>query len=85
MNEFYEGLISGVALLGGLCAFNYWVFTLLEKRLEEEMGHLEHKIDNISSRLEEVIHEQADQRKRTDQLYQIVIDLLQSRSPKTNP
>lgn len=107
MQEFYEGLISGVAMLGGLCAFIYWVFTLLEKRIEmridvleskfthfeqrftqmdEKFIHVEKKIDALTSRLDDVILEQADQRKRTDQLYQVLINLVSdSKLPRTNP
>lgn len=90
MHEFFDGLIAGIAMLGGLCAFIYWVFNLLEKRLEGKIDHLEknleQKIDRISTRLDEVIIEQADQRKRTDQLYQTLIQLVSERkAPTTNP
>lgn len=114
MDHFYEGIVAGITMLGGLCAFIYWVFSLLEKRLETKIEgkfnqfdakfeqidgkfeHLETKIDDISSRLNEAIHEQAarhneamleqaNQRKRTDQLYQILIDLVQKQAPRTNP
>ena len=129
MNEFYEGLISGIAILGGLCAFIYWVFNLLEKRIEVKMDlveikleqkfdkvklevnqqfkevdqrfeqvdqrfeqvdqrfdHLEQKIDTIVKRMDETLHEQANQRKRSDQLYEILINLVSDKKiPKTNP
>lgn len=108
MNGISEGILAGITMLGGLCAFIYWVFCLLEKRLEQKIdfftgnfdrkieqvkqqsdynfNHLEQKIDNLSSRLEEVIHEQKDQRNRTDQLYQILINLVSDqKSPRTNP
>lgn len=97
MNKFYEGLISGVAMLGGLCAFIYWVFNLLEKRLELKIdllegkfegkfNHLDQKIDGISARLDKAISEQADQRKRTDQLYEILINMISDqKNTRTNP
>lgn len=43
------------------------------------------KIDGLAKRLDEALLDQADQRKRSDHLYQVVIDLLKAQSPKTNP
>jgi hypothetical protein len=42
MSEFYQGIIAAVGILGGLCAFNYWVFSLMEKRIED-------KIDSVGT------------------------------------
>jgi len=97
MNEFYEGIIAGIAMLGGLCAFNYWVFNLLEKSLEikidakfvtieGKIDHLEQKIDSIAQRLDEAVIEQTNQRQRSDQLYQILINLIaDQKMPRTSP
>lgn len=67
MNEFYEGLIAGIAMLGGLCAFNYWVFNLMEKRLEQ-------KLDNVNENIASIALELREERKSKDRMYQFVLD-----------
>jgi len=85
MLEAIGALAALVTIFLGCFAFMYYLMAMFEKRLEGKFTHVEEKLDGLNTRLDEVIHEQADQRKRTDQLYQIVIDLLKSQIPKTNP
>ena len=70
MTEFYQGILAALSMLGGLCAFNYWMFGMMEKRLEL-------KLDNMNADIHAIILEQSDQRKRTDDLYKILITLIE--------
>jgi hypothetical protein len=67
MNEFYQGLIAGIGMLGGLCAFNYWVFMMMEKRLEE-------KLEKVGSDIHSIALELREERKSKDKMYQFVLD-----------
>ncbi len=79
MEEFYQGLIAGIAMLGGLCAFIYWVFNMMEKRLEQ-------KLDNVGSDVARIANELREERRSKDYLYKFVIDNVRPfENPKTNP
>lgn len=67
MDAFIQGIIAGVGMLGGMCAFNYWMFNILEKRLEN-------KIDQISTDIHKVADELKEERKSKDALYKFVLD-----------
>lgn len=67
MGEFYQGLIAGIGMLGGLCAFNYWVFQLVEKRLES-------KLDSVSADVHKIANELREERISKDKMYQFVLD-----------
>lgn len=67
MEEFYQGMIAAVAMLGGLCAFIYWVFNLMEKRLEL-------KIDALGEDVHKIANELVEERRSKDYLYKFVID-----------
>ena len=67
MNEFYQGLIGGISMLGGLCAFNYWVFNLMEKRLEI-------KLDAMNADIHGLVTELKEERRSKDRMYQFVLD-----------
>ena len=67
MSTFVEGIIAAVAILGGLCGFIYWVFGVMEKRLEM-------KIDGISSDVHKIAQELRDERISKDALYKFVLD-----------
>lgn len=67
MNEFYGGIIAGIGMLGGLCAFIYWVFSLMEKRMEMKMEKLSDDIHTIAMDLKE-------ERRNQTHLYKFVLD-----------
>jgi hypothetical protein len=67
MEEFYQGLIAGITMLGGLCAFIYWVFSLMEKRIEL-------KLDSVSSDVHKLVEDLRDERRNKDYLYKFVLD-----------
>ncbi len=67
MDSFLEGVIAAVAILGGLCGFIYWVFGMMEKRLEV-------KIDGISNDVHKIAQELRDERISKDALYKFVLD-----------
>ena len=87
MYELIGVLASTLTIFLGCFAFMYYLMNMFEKRLETKIDHLAEKIDGVSKRLDEVASEQADQRKRTDQLYQILINLVSSnqKTPQTSP
>jgi len=66
MHEFYQGLIAGVGILAGMCAFNYWVFNLMEKRIED-------KIDKIGNDVGSVVAEMKQERLDKSNLYNYVV------------
>lgn len=74
MNEFYQGLIAGLGMLGGLCAFNYWMFQLLEKRLDEKLYGFTSKIDRLSDDIHLIALELKEDRRNMDRMYQFVLD-----------
>jgi ATP-dependent protease HslVU (ClpYQ) peptidase subunit len=67
MEHFYHGLIVFVALLGGLCTFIYWVFGLMEKRLEA-------KLESVGSDIHRIADELKEERRSKDYLYKFVIE-----------
>jgi len=67
MEEFYQGILAAVAILGGLCAFIYWVFNLMEKRLEL-------KLESLSNNVHKIAEELREERRSKDYLYKFVID-----------
>lgn len=74
MNEFYQGMACSVSILGGLCAFIYWVFSLLEKRIDIKIGSLEDKIDHVATDIHRIAEELREERKSKDYLYRFVIE-----------
>ena len=67
MQEFYQGIIAAVAILGGLCAFIYWVFAMMEKRIES-------KLDAVAGDVARIALELREERKSKDYLYKFVIE-----------
>jgi hypothetical protein len=67
MNEFYQGLIAGISMLGGLCAFNYWVFNLMEKRIDL-------KLDKVIVDIHAIAEEVKEDRRDKAKLYTFVMD-----------
>jgi hypothetical protein len=67
MNEFVQGMLAMAAMLGGLCGFIYWVFGMMEKRLEI-------KIDSISTDVHKIAQELREERRSKDALYKFVLD-----------
>jgi hypothetical protein len=67
MGLFFEGVIAAIALLGGLCGFIYWVFQIMEKRLEN-------KLDSVGSDVNRIANEMRDERISKDALYKFVLD-----------
>lgn len=67
METFLQGFLSCMAFLGGLCAFIYWVFQIMEKRIES-------KLDSVSSDVHRIATELRDERISKDALYKFVMD-----------
>ena len=67
MDQFHQGILATVSMLGGLCAFIYWMFNMMEKRFET-------KLDSISSDVHKVAEELKEERKSKDYLYKFVIE-----------
>ena len=78
MNEFYQGLIGGITVLGGLCAFMYWVFNMMEKRLES-------KLDSVVTDVHKIANELVEERRSKDYLYKFIMDYVNDRKPKNDP
>lgn len=74
MNEFIQGVLATVAVLGGLCGFIFWVFGLMEKRLEMKMSVLENTIDTIAVDVNRIANELREERRSKDALYKFVLD-----------
>lgn len=62
-----SSVVAGIAILGGLCAFQFWVFNLLEKKLES-------KLDSISGDVHKIARELVEERRSKDALYSFVLD-----------
>lgn len=67
MSIFLEGILACMAFLGGLCGFIYWVFGLMEKRLET-------KIDTMAADVHRIANELREERHSRDALYRFVLD-----------
>jgi hypothetical protein len=67
MNEFYGGIVAGVAILGGFCAFMYWVFALMEKRQDEKLERMAADVHSLAMDIKE-------ERRNQAHLYQFVLD-----------
>lgn len=74
MNEFYQGLIAGLGMLGGLCAFNYWMFQLLEKRLDGKLDNFSTKIDSLAADVHSIVLDLREDRRNKDRMYQFILD-----------
>ena len=66
MNDFYQGVFAAIGMLGGMCAFNYWMFGLMEKRLEL-------KIDTLATDVHRIALELKEERLMRDKMYQFVL------------
>lgn len=75
MNEFFQGVIAAIGLLGGLCAFTYWMFFMMEKRIDL-------KLDAIVKDLHEFTYDLREERRNKDALYKFVLDNFNSEKPK---
>jgi hypothetical protein len=74
MNQFFEGILAAMAFLGGLCGFIYWVFGLMEKRLEMKIGLMENRLDSVASDVHRIANELREERRSKDALYKFVLD-----------
>lgn len=75
MNEFFQGVIATVGILGGLCAFTYWMFLMMEKRIDI-------KLDSITKDLHCFTQDLKEERRNKDALYKFVLDNFNSEKPK---
>lgn len=67
MNEFFQGIFAAVGMLGGLCAFTYWMFLMMEKRIDL-------KLDAITKDLHVFAQDLKEERRNKDALYKFVLD-----------
>ena len=51
METFFAGIAACMAVLGGLCGFIYWVFGIMEKRLENKLDSLGSDVNRIATEL----------------------------------
>jgi hypothetical protein len=58
-------------MLGGVCAFNYWMFGMMEKRLENK---IDTKIDALAQDVHRIALELREERRARDNLYKFVLD-----------
>lgn len=58
-----------VTIVGSSCGFMYWMLSAFEKRFEDKLNKMEQDIQAIAFDIK-------DQRKRTDQLYEILIGIV---------
>lgn len=72
METFFEGFLACMAFLGGLCAFIYWVFGVMERKIEI-------KLDSVSSDVHRIATELRDERISKDALYKFVLDNYKSK------
>ena len=72
MEEFYQGMIASVGILGGLCAFIYWVFNLMEKRIEL-------KLESVANDVHRLVEDLREERRNKDYLYKFVIDAVKKK------
>ena len=73
-----EGMVATVAILGGTCAFMWYLFNSMEYRFSVKFDHLQERLDGVVSDLE-------NQRKRTDHLYEVSIQLMKEIQQTNNP
>lgn len=66
MDLFHQGLVAGVSILGGMCAFNYWMFVLLQNKLES-------KLDTMSNDIHSIAQELVEERRNKANLYNFVL------------
>lgn len=75
MGEFYQGIIACITVVGGLCAFIYWVFNLMEKRIEL-------KLEVVSSDIHKIADELREERRSKDYLYKFVMENVDKKGKK---
>ena len=74
MNEFFQGILTSMGFLGGLCGFIYWVFGLMEKRLEMKISLMENRLDSVAADVHRIANELREERRSKDALYKFVLD-----------
>lgn len=67
MIQIFEGIIATMAILGGICGFISWMFSMMEKRMES-------KLDSISADVGKIAYELREERRSKDALYKFVLD-----------
>jgi len=76
MQLYYEGMIACAAILGGLCAFNYWMFNIIESKLENKIDHISLDVKSLILNVEKHQSEIQVAHRRMDQLYGVIIEML---------
>ena len=74
MDEFYQGMVASVGMLGGVCAFIYCMFYLLGKMIETKISALETKIEGVALCVHKIAEELREERRSKDYLYRFVIE-----------
>lgn len=73
MNDFFQGIIACVGMLGGICGFNYWMFLVMEKRIDTKLDVVVNDVHSLAVNVSKLTMRMDEQSKRTDQLYDIFI------------
>lgn len=68
-------MLESIGLIGGICAFIFFVFSVIEKRLES-------KIDTLSTDVNRIANELREERRSKDYLYKFVMDYVNKREEK---
>lgn len=78
MNEFYQGVFAAIGMLGGVCAFNYWMFGMMEKRIEDKIdlkiGGFGDKLNSLKEDIHLIALEVKEERKAREGLYNFVLN-----------
>lgn len=83
MNELICVFSATITLFLGCFAFMYYLMAMFEKRIETK---IDTKIDHLTEKIDSILVEQASQRKRSDHLYEILINLVNDlKNPRSNP
>lgn len=85
MSEIIGYVVAILTIIGTLGSFFSWLFRQFAKKWEHRFDLFEMKFTHLEKTVHELTEDTKDQRKRSDQLYQIVIDLLRDKKPKTDP
>lgn len=67
MDHFYQGVLAGISILGGMCAFNYWMFAMMEKRLDL-------KLETMTNDIHSIAQELVEERRNKSNLYNFVME-----------
>jgi len=84
MNDFFQGIIACIAMLGGVCGFNYWMFLMMEKRIDTKLDVVVSDVHALAVEVAKQGQRMDQQSKRTDQLYEVFTQKMDKQSQRTD-